>query len=90
MKCTPWQADPVSKTLRAQHTTAYNTYTAYEMVYTAYFKTSLGKVEFRYRKDTRNNNYLNGEFKFAVNNKEVMSDYKASNFSDWEVYSYEL
>ena len=46
MKCTPWQADPVSKTLRAQHTTAYNTYTAYEMVYNAYFKTSLGKVEF--------------------------------------------
>lgn len=91
MKCTPWQADPVSKTLRAQFTEAYNTYTAFEVTYNAYLKSNVGKVEFRYRKDTRNKNYMNGEFKFAVNGKEVMTDYKPSTaVSDWEVYSYDL
>jgi hypothetical protein len=34
---------------------------------------------------------MNGEFKFAVNGKEVMTDYKPSTaVSDWEVYSHDL
>ena len=61
------------------------------MTYNAFLKSKKGKVEFRYRKDTRDRNYLNGDFKFAVNNKQVMSDFKAStSFADWEEYSYDL
>lgn len=85
-KCTPWEPS-AQKTLKAQDTEVFNTYTAYELTYNAYLKTP-GFVEFKYRKDTGNSYIVNGEFKFAVNNKAVLNDYKVSNTSDWQIYTY--
>jgi hypothetical protein len=48
------------------------------MTYNAYLKTA-GYVEFKYRKDTHPGFSINGEFKFAVNNREQLIDYKAAN-----------
>lgn len=49
-------------------------------------------MEFKYRKESKNSYIINGEFKFAVNNKEVMIDYKPSpgggSGADWVVYRY--
>jgi hypothetical protein len=47
-----------------------------------------GMVEFKYRKDTRSSFVTNGEFKFAVNNKEAMVDYRVTNQTggDWQTY----
>ena len=51
-------------------------------------------MEFKYRKDTRKKYIINGEFKFAVNNKEVLIDYKLNNSttsgSDWIVHKYPI
>lgn len=80
------------KTLKAQESKALGAYTAYEMTYNAYLKTA-GFVEFKYRKDSRGGFSVNGEFKFAVNNREVLLDYKVSNStsgSDWEIYRYNI
>lgn len=64
-------------------TEAFNTYTAFEMTYNAYLKTP-GLIEFKYRKDSKNSYIVNGEFKFAINNKEVLIDFKVTaNQSDW-------
>ncbi len=79
-KCTPWR--PEGKALKASETQAYNTYTAYELTISVKMKTA-GYVEFRYRKDSRASFVTNGEFKFALNNKEIMVDYKIANQTDW-------
>jgi hypothetical protein len=96
MKCTPWQAAPNgAKTLKAGVTEAFNTYTAWELTYNAYFRTPGGTVEFKYRKDSKSSYLVNGEFKFAINNKEVMTDYKATSTSamgnsEWNVYRHNI
>jgi hypothetical protein len=80
------------KTLKASDSTALGAYTAYEMVYNAYLKTA-GYVEFKYRKDSKSGFSVNGEFKFAVNNREVLLDYKVANHtggSEWDVYHYNI
>ena len=60
------------------------------MAYSVMLKTG-GYVEFKYRKDSKSTGFLvNGEFKFAVNNKEVLVDYKTTNASDWQVYKYQF
>jgi hypothetical protein len=79
MKCTPWKATP--KSLKAWETEAYNTYTAFEVTYTAYLKTN-GTVEFKYRKDSKGSFITNGEFKFVVNNVQIMVDSNSKN-NDW-------
>lgn len=94
IKCTPWSPNKMNggKTLKASETKAFNTYTAYEMTYNAYLKTP-GFVEFKYRKDSKGGFTVNGEFKFAVNNREVLLDYKVANNSvgsDWEIYHYNI
>ena len=85
-KCTPWEPSS-HKTLKAQDTEVFNAYTAFELTYNAYLKTP-GFVEFKYRKDSKNSFIVNGEFKFAVNNKAALTDYKVSNTSDWQIYTY--
>ena len=52
IKCTPWNASPGGKSIKAQETHAFNTYTAYELTYNIHLKTP-GTVEFKYRKDSR-------------------------------------
>lgn len=89
MKCTPWQASEGGKSIVARETEAYNTYTAFELTYNAYLRTA-GSIEFKYRKDSKRTYIVNGEFKFAVNNKEVLLDYKVAKQSDWEVFKYAL
>jgi hypothetical protein len=62
------------------------------MIYNAYLKTA-GYVEFKYRKDSKSGFTVNGEFKFAVNNHEVLLDFKIVNSttgSDWELYRYNI
>jgi hypothetical protein len=80
VKCTPWAPSKTNggKTLKAQETKALGTYTAYEMTYNAYLKTA-GYVEFKYRKDSHSGLTINGEFKFAINNREFLIDYKQAN-----------
>ena len=87
IKCTPWKATSGGKTLKAQDTQAFNTYTAYELTYNVNIKTA-GYVEFKYRKDSRSSLFTNGEFKFAINNKEVLVDYRIANQTggDWQVF----
>ena len=77
--------------MRAQETQAYNTYTAYEVTYNVHIRTP-GYVEFKYRKDSRSSFVTNGEFKFAVNNKEVLVDFKIANQSggDWQVFRHNI
>ena len=45
-------------------------------------------MEFKYRKDSRSSLFTNGEFKFAINNKEVLVDYRIANQTggDWQVF----
>lgn len=90
MKCTPWHSSG-SKTIKAQETKAYNTYTAFELTYNAYLRTP-GQVTFKYRKDSKTSYIVNGEFKFAVNNKEILVDYKSTvnTSSDWVEYTHKI
>ena len=94
LKCKPWEPNKMNggKTLKAFESSALGAYTAYEMIYNAYLKTA-GYVEFKYRKDSKSGFSVNGEFKFAVNNREVLLDYKVANQtggSDWDVYRYNI
>lgn len=90
MKCTPWSSTTNGRTVKAHITEAYNTYTAFEMEYSAQLKTK-GFVEFKYRKDSKSSGFMvNGEFKFAVNNREVLVDFKSTNQSDWQVFKYQF
>jgi hypothetical protein len=89
MKCTPWHSSEGGTSIIAKETEAYNTYTAFEMTYNAYLRTA-GSVEFKYRKDSKKSYIVNGEFKFAVNNKEVLTDYIVAKQSDWEVFRYNV
>ena len=47
-------------------------------------------MEFKYRKDSKSSFIVNGEFKFAINNKEVLVDYKVANSSDWHIFKHEI
>jgi hypothetical protein len=40
---------------------------AFQVTLTAYFENEKADVEFRYRKDSKMANLINGEFKFVVN-----------------------
>jgi hypothetical protein len=57
-----------------------------------HIKTNLAFIEFRYRKDSRQSFVTNGEFKFAINNKELLTDYKIANQTgaDWVVFKTNL
>jgi hypothetical protein len=87
MKCTPWKAN--DNTLKAWETQAYNTYSAFEITYSAYFKTK-GSIEFKYRKDTKNSYIINGELKFAINNNEVLVDNSYKNTTNWQVFKHDI
>lgn len=49
-------------------------------------------MEFKYRKDSRSSFVTNGEFKFAINNKEVLVDFKIANQSggDWQIFRHNI
>jgi hypothetical protein len=48
-----------------------------------------GFIEFKYRKDSKKTNRINGEFKFIVNGEKIIVDHNYEN-NDWIVYNYTL
>lgn len=86
MKCTPWKAS--GKTVKAEDTEAFNTYTVFDLSMTFYLKKQ-GAIEFKYRKDSKYGYVVNGVFKLIINDIEVMVDYDYTK-SNWVVYKHAL
>ena len=45
-------------------------------------------IEFKYKKATVNDVFVNGEFKFMVNNNKILADHDYEE-TDWKVYKYD-
>ena len=48
-----------------------------------------GFIEFKYRKDSRKTDRINGEFKFIKNSEKVIVDHDYSN-NDWVIKKYDI
>lgn len=86
MKCTPWEA--TGSALKGYQAEENSTYVAFQVTLTAYFENEKADVEFKYRKDSKMANLINGEFKFVVNDQPVMIDSDYLKSGQWTTYKY--
>eukprot|EP00347_Sterkiella_histriomuscorum_P014373 403361116 len=85
-KCTPWQA--IQNTVIAGYSEPYDVNVAFKVTLTLYLEKN-ATIEFKYRKSTINSMFVNGEFKFLINNEKVLVDHNYQE-SDWQIFKYNM
>ncbi|CDW88741.1 UNKNOWN [Stylonychia lemnae] len=84
--CEPWIA--TQKSIKGGKSVLMNANVAFKITLTSYFEQN-ATVEFRYKKQTNQGLFSNGEFKFVVNGQKILVDYDYTK-SDWITFKYNI